>query len=197
MMNSHDLQEHKNVKMAQQGDTEAFAGIVEKYLPRIFSICLKLTGNHEDAEDCVQECFVKAWVSMGEFGERSSIYTWLYRIAVNTCFDFNRSKSRNRTSSLDNCLNHDSDGSSAVELLQDQEPLPDEVVEHHESAEHVRTLLLELPDNMRDVLILRDLQGYNYREIAQYLDIAEGTVKSRLFRARKQMMDLIEKPEQI
>jgi RNA polymerase sigma-70 factor (ECF subfamily) len=98
---------------------------------------------------------------------------------------------------LDNCLNHDSDGSSAVELLQDQEPLPDEVVEHHESAEHVRILLLELPDNMRDVLILRDLQGYNYREIAQYLDIAEGTVKSRLFRARKQMMDLIEKPEQI
>jgi RNA polymerase sigma-70 factor (ECF subfamily) len=94
-------------------------------------------------------------------------------------------------------LNHYSDGSSAVELLQDQEPLPDEIVEHHESAEHVRTLLLELPDNMRDVLILRDLQGYNYREIAQYLDIAEGTVKSRLFRARKQMMDLIEKPEQI
>lgn len=181
------------LKQAKAGDTEAFAVIVEQLLPKIFSLCIKLTGNKEDAEDCVQDTFVKVWTSLGDFRETSSLYTWIYRIAANTCNDHLRKKNRHQVLSYDN----DGTNSDAASLLQirDERPLPDEQLVNNESAEQVRRLMLELPDNLREALILRDLQQFSYREISQVTGVAEGTVKSRLFRARQEMIRLIENME--
>lgn len=185
--------ESKLLKQAKAGDSEAFAGIVELYLPKIFSLCVKLTGNKEDAEDCVQESFIKVWTSLGDFRENSSLYTWIYRIAANTCNDYLRKKSRHPVLSLEGDGTESDDAPLAH--IKDERPLPDEQLVKAESAEHVRMLLLELPDNMREVLILRDLQQLSYREISKAIDVTEGTVKSRLFRARHEMMKLLEKRE--
>ena len=190
-----DRSESKLINQAKAGDSEAFAGIIELYLPKIFSLCVKLTGNREDAEDCVQETFIKVWTSLGEFRENSSLYTWIYRIAANTCNDYLRKKSRHPILSLEG----DGTESDDAPLLhiKDERPLPDEQLENLESADRVRLLLLELPDTMREVIILRDLQQLSYREIAHLSGVSEGTVKSRLFRARQQMMKLIDKRELI
>ena len=187
--------ESKLIKQAKAGDSEAFAGIVELYIPKIFSLCVKLTGNREDAEDCVQETFIKVWTSLGEFRENSSLYTWIYRIAANTCNDYLRKKSRHTVLSLEG------DGTELDDApllhIKDERPLPDEQLENLESADRVRLLLLELPDIMREVIILRDLQQLSYREIAHLSGVSEGTVKSRLFRARQQVMKLMDKRELI
>ncbi|NLW12098.1 MAG: sigma-70 family RNA polymerase sigma factor [Clostridiaceae bacterium] len=188
-----DRNEGKWLKQAKEGNTDAFANIVELYLPKIYSLCLKLTGNKEDAEDCVQDTFIKVWTSLGEFRESSSIYTWIYRIAANTCNDHLRKMSRHRVLSLEGAAMED----DVVPLLyiRDDRPLPDEQLANRESAENVRRLLQELPDNMREVLVLRDIQQLSYKEISLATGVAEGTVKSRLFRARQEMLKLIEKKE--
>lgn len=186
--------ESKWLEQAKAGDSEAFANIVELYLPKIFSLCLKLTGNREDAEDCAQETFIKVWTSLGDFRESSSIYTWIYRIAANTCNDYLRKKSRHPILSLEG-EGTESDDAPLLHI-KDERPLPDEQFIENESVEQVRWLLLQIPDGMREILVLRDLQQLSYKEISKLIGVAEGTVKSRLFRARKEMMKLIENMEQ-
>ncbi|NCA98787.1 MAG: sigma-70 family RNA polymerase sigma factor [Clostridia bacterium] len=189
------------IEQAMKGDGEAFGQLVQSHMARIFNVCLGLLGNRDDAEDCTQETFLKAYRSLSLYQGRSSFYTWIYRIAVNVCHDLQRSKKSHPTTSID----QENEEGDRLFQLPDKSPLPDEQAINHELGRTLLYQISQLRPAMREVLILRDLQGLSYEEIAARLDLSEGTVKSRLFRARNQVMSSLEaqsgpsfgQPEQI
>ncbi len=182
------------LERARAGDPDAFAILVEKYSGRLFGACFNILGNRQDAEDCVQEAFIKAYRSMREYNGLSAFYTWIYRIAVNTSLDFRRKTRKTRIYSLDEAL--ETEDSQIFPQIADSEPLPDELAEAAETSRMVRQEIGQLPEFLRDILVLRDLEGLSYHELASILHLSEGTVKSRLSRARSQLMTRIRQREQ-
>lgn len=189
-----DNPENRWLLLARDGDEEAFAELMSRYLPRIFSLCFSLLGQRQDAEDCTQETFIKAYRSLKYYQFLSSFYTWLYRIAVNTCLDHQRRSSRYLAYSIDQPADLE-DGSPLLQIP-DEGPLPDEELERQEDDTRLRYEISCLPEHLRDIVVLRDLEQFSYREIAEMLDISEGTVKSRLFRARARLMQALKSWEQ-
>jgi RNA polymerase sigma-70 factor, ECF subfamily len=175
--------DRKTLEMAAQGDPDAFSVLVERYSSRLFGACLNYLGNRQDAEDCLQETFIKAYRSMREYQFLSSVYTWLYRIAVNTCLDFRRKGNRAIVYSLDEAL--ETEDSQVFAQVTDPSPLPDEQAEAAETRQMIHREISELPGFLREIMVLRDLEGFSYHELAILLHLSEGTVKSRLSRARR------------
>ena len=163
---------------------EAFGELMSCYLKRIYSLCFGLTGNQQDAEDCTQETFLKAYRALHHYQYKASFYTWIYRIAVNACLDFQRSRNHRPIVSLDQTFGEE----DAALQISDPAPLPDEQAISHELGSSLLRHIGKLNEPMRDVLVLRDIEGLAYDEIARMLKLSEGTVKSRLFRARSQVM---------
>lgn len=172
------------IARARQGDGDAFGYLVQNHMARIFNVCLGLLGNRTDAEDCTQETFLKAYRSLDHYQAKASFYTWIYRIAVNVCYDLQRSRQSHPTTSLD----QENDENELVFQLQDPAPLPDEQAIQHELGQALLFAIGQLKTPMREVILLRDVHGLSYEEISRQLQISEGTVKSRLFRARSQVM---------
>jgi RNA polymerase sigma-70 factor (ECF subfamily) len=189
-----DEPDKDTLESACQGDPEAFSVLVERYSARIYGTCFNYLGNRQDAEDCVQETFVKAFRCMAEYRFRSSIYTWLYRIAVNTCLDFKRKNNRAIVYSLDEAL--ETEDSQVFSQIPDTAPLPDEQVEEKETRAMIREEIDRLPGYLREILIMRDLEGLSYHELASLLQLTEGTVKSRLSRARCLLTERVAMREQ-
>jgi len=190
-----DEAERQILEQAHDGDPDAFTVLVERYTARIYGTCFNLLGNRQDTEDCVQDTFIKAYRSIHNYNRLSSFYTWLYRIAINACLDFRRKKQKLSTFSLDEAM--ETEDSQVFMQVPDLSPLPDELVETAETREIVRQEINQLPDYLREILVLRDLEGLSYQELAQILHLTEGTVKSRLSRARQQLMDRIRRREQL
>ena len=190
----HEDAERQALEDARTGDPEAFAVLVELYSARIFSACFSHLGNRQDAEDCVQETFIKAYRGIGDYSGRSSFYTWIYRIAINTCLDFRRKNRHYPSLSIDEVL--ETDDSQVFQQVPDRGPLPDELAESAEMTCLVRQEIENLPDYLREIIILRDLEGLSYHELSQILHLSEGTVKSRLSRARSHLMEKIRMREQ-
>lgn len=189
-------EEHEQqwLERAVSGDTEAFSALMARYAGRIYGLCFSLLNNRQDAEDCTQETFLKAFRSISQYQFKSSFYTWLYRIAVNTCLDLQRRARHPAPLSLDET--RDGDEHDMPLQVADPGPLPDDTAISHELGELIRYEIASLPDYLRETLILRDIEGFAYAEIAVMLHISEGTVKSRLFRARSQLMKAIRAREQ-
>jgi RNA polymerase sigma-70 factor, ECF subfamily len=175
--------DRKTLEMASQGDPDAFSVLVERYSSRLFGTCLNYLGNRQDAEDCLQETFIKAYRSMHDYQFLSSIYTWLYRIAVNTCLDYRRKGNRAIIYSLDEAM--ETEDSQVFTQIADPSPLPDEQAETLETRQLIRQEISSLPGFLREIVVLRDLEGFSYHELASLLQLSEGTVKSRLSRARR------------
>jgi len=189
-----DTLEADLLRRAAAGDTDAFAVLVDRYAARIYGVCFSVLGNHADAQDCVQETFLKAFRTMNRFQFASSFYTWLYRIALNNCYDLLRHNQRHLAQSLDEPV-QTPDGEQAFQLADDQ-PLPDVQVESLETVALVRRALSMLPEHLQRIIVLRDLEGLPYDRIAEIEHLREGTVKSRLFRARIQLADRLRQLEQ-
>jgi RNA polymerase sigma-70 factor (ECF subfamily) len=185
--------ERNQLERARQGDADAFAELVERYSSRIYGACFGFLGNRQDAEDCVQDTFIKAWRALGDYNFLASFYTWLYRIAVNTCLDYRRRNQRVHVYSLDEAL--DTEDSQVFLQVADEAPLPDELAESAELRRLIREEIDRLPPQMRSILVLRDLQDVTYHDLAQILEISEGTVKSRLSRARQMLMKRVARRE--
>ena len=166
------------------GETEAFELLVLEYQKNVYNVALRITGNAEDAADMAQEAFIKAFNSISSFKGDSRFSVWLYRIVSNVSVDFLRSKARRPSSSL----SIENEEGETVELeIADESLSPEKLLEIKLSSQAVRRGLNSLPEDYRQILLLREIQGLSYDEIAQILDIEIGTVKSRIFRARKKL----------
>ncbi len=177
------------VARARGGDREAFDDLVALYAPQVYNISLRITGSPEEAEDCVQETFVRAFRAMRSFRGKAAFFTWLYRVALNVARDAARRTARRPRSAAELTP---ADGTepgadpmdTAGEPLSRQEALPEEALLTARRREVVLQAISSLAAHHREVLVLYDLQGLSYEEIAKVLKTRVGTVKSRLNRAR-------------
>lgn len=176
-----EIDEKKIIKRASAGDADAFEQLVLTYQTPVFNLCLRMTGNPEDAADLSQESFLKAWRSLGSFQFESSFSTWLYRLASNTCLDYLRSIKRHPKVSL---TVEDSDGETQMMDFPDTAPTPEDAAISKEENELLSRAMQELDEQQRQILTLRVVNDLSYAEIAEILSIKEGTVKSRLARTR-------------
>lgn len=173
------------VLKAQQGDVRAFDELVERYHGRIYGLTYNMTSNREDAEDLTQEVFVKAFEALPRFRGKSSFYTWLYRIAVNKTINYRKKRNRKRTLSLDQ-FDHDIKTDEIYhELSTKGSPLRN--ISLSELQEKLNEALQNLSEKHRTVVIMHDMQGIPHDEIAKVVGASVGTVRSRLFYARRQM----------
>ena len=177
-------QEVQIVQRVLQGDVNAFEKLVLEYEKSVYAITQRMTGNAEDAADMTQETFIKAYNSLSSFRGDSKFSVWLYRIATNVCLDFLRSRSRKPTVSLSV---EDDDGEEVELDIADESQSPERLLERGLTRDAVRRGLNALSPEYRQILLLREIQGLSYEEISDVLTLEVGTVKSRIFRARKRL----------
>lgn len=163
------------------GQPAAFGGLVCKYQDRLYNTLLHVLGHAEDARDVVQDAFVQAFLKLETFRHHSAFYTWLYRIAFNLAAT--RRRRRRITGSVDQA--HESTGQEPA----DPHDGPTDLVEQEERRRQVQAAIGQLNEEHRTVLVLRDIDGQSYEEIAEILELPIGTVRSRLHRARMQLRD--------
>lgn len=179
------------ITKAQQNNLEAFEQLVLGYQDRVYSHCLHLTMNPEDAQDLAQDVFVQAFKGLRSFRKESDFGTWLHRIAVNRWINLCRRNKKVVAFSLDEPLQ--SGDSELIRELAATEEGPLERVERQEVKDQIQQALNKLPDEFRMALILRELEGYNYEDIASLLECSLGTVKSRINRGRKALKKELDK----
>ena len=179
--------ENEIIRSVLRGNVNDFEKLVTAYEKNVYSLALRMVGDPEDAADMTQETFIKAYRSLSSFRGDSKFSSWLYRIASNVCLDFLRSRSRHPQVSLSTV---DEDDRATFELP-DLSRNPEEQLMKKLSMEAVRRGLEQLPEQQRQILVLRELGGLSYAELAQTLGLEEGTVKSRIFRARKRLCALL------
>ena len=184
------IDEKKWLKQAAKGSAEAFEQLVIKYQTTVYNLCLRMTGDPEDAADMTQEAFLKAWRNLDSFQGNAAFSTWLYRLASNTCLDHLRSLKRRPQLSL---MMEDEDGETQELDVADPTPDPEAQVIALDEQSRLNEALQSLEPEQRQILILRAVNGLSYTEIAQTMELKEGTVKSRLARARDQLRKILEK----
>lgn len=169
------------------GDKSAFEAIILNYQDRIYNLCRHMLGNVQDAEDAAQDTFLKAYRSLKDFRPKASIYTWLYRIAVNTCLDY---KKRPFFASL---FGKSDEGVDFVDEPSSDRPSPENLYEAKQIGRALNHGIRKLPPKLRTAILLKEIEGLSYEEIAEILDISIGTVKSRISRAREELKTLMKK----
>ena len=179
----------KLVVAAQQGNQEAFGALVDEYQDNIYNYVARMIRDHTEAEDIAQETFVKAYQALPEFRGASSFQTWLYRIASNLAIDTVRRRKRKGSVSLEESVT--TDEGEVQRQWPDEGPGPFEQVGTSETQKAVREAIATLSPKLRTVIVLYDLEGLSYKEIADILGCPLGTVKSRLFNARNQLQDIL------
>ena len=181
------------VRRCVAGDAVAWEEIVERYNRRIFNICYRFTGSQDDAQDLAQEVFIKIYRTLKSYDtDRGSFMTWVATLTRNLLVDhFRRSKQDRVTDSMDEPMSVDPDSISQAERLEDSGPAPDTRLQARETQEMVQKALQKLSPELREAVILRDLQDMDYREIALALKVPEGTVKSRINRGRTELARLL------
>ena len=183
------------LKKAKAGDVAAFEELVENYQKKLFNLAYRIVGNPEDAADMVQEALIRIFRSIAKFKEQSSFSTWIYRITTNVCLDELRKRKNKKEFSLDQEI-HGEDGDMKRQIKSD-DILPDNAAEREELREIESSAINSLPEEQRGVISLRDIQGLTYTEISQVLDCPEGTVKSRINRARNALKNVLSQKREL
>ncbi len=173
------------VERCRANDDAAFSEVVGRYKAKIYNYVYRMTGSADDAEDLTQEVFIRLYTSIDSFRGQSSLNTWLFRIAGNLCIDrFRRTKNRAPAFSLDEPAGGDD---APAHEVPDETYAPHRLLENVEMAEQIQAALSKLPEKLRTALLLHDIEGLPYEEIAEIAGCPLGTVKSRLFNARLQL----------
>ena len=172
---------------AKAGDSRAFEEIVSAHEATVYHLALRQLGSREDAEDAAQEVFLKAWTGLASFRGDSKLSVWLYRITSNVCTDLLRRRKETVSLSTEN-----EDGEAQELELPDERFDPAAIAERKDLREQVGKALNALPAEAREILALREIGGQSYEEIAKTLALDIGTVKSRIFRARKKLCALLD-----
>lgn len=184
------MTEQELVARARAGDQDAFEQLVLDNQKRIYTLCLRMTGDPEDGRDLAQEAFLNAWRGLPGFKGDSSFATWVYRLAGNACLDFlRRQKRRQGVEGGPSIDDEDSGWSEPADPRQD----PEGETLRRELKQQVEEGLAALPEHHRQVLVMRELSGLSYQEIGQALQLDLGTVKSRIARARLALKKYLEK----
>ena len=177
-------QEMELIRKILSGNTNEFESLVLEHQKNVYNLALRMVGNPDDALDMAQEAFLKAYNSLGSFRGDSKFSVWLYRLTSNICIDFLRKSSRQQTLPL--TFINGEDDVQEIEIS-DIRFAPETELEKKEFQEAIWSGLSALPEEYRRILILREINGMSYDEISQAVGIESGTVKSRLFRARKRL----------
>jgi RNA polymerase sigma-70 factor (ECF subfamily) len=179
------------VAAARTGDIGAFESLVRRYDRSVFRIAQHITQNREDAEDVVQDAFLKAYQNLGQFQGQSKFYTWLVRIAVNEALMRLRRRRPERTVSIDEDIKTDED--SMPREIADWSPNPEQLYTQAELKDLLGKTIQGLPPSFRTVFVLRDVEGLSTEETASALELSVPAVKSRLLRARLQLRERLNK----
>ena len=177
-----EFNERDMIERASRGDAAAFNRLMEQHERRMYAVALRMCGNREDAQDCLQEAMLRVYRAIGGFKGQSSFSTWVYRITMNTCLDELRRKKNRQSTSLDSLLDmgwSPSDDTNA----------PEKQAIRSELRRNLNRAIQELPEEMRSAVVLRDIQGFSYEEIAHMLEINVGTIKSRISRGREKLRE--------
>ncbi len=183
------------VRRCASGDAAAWEEIVVRFHRRIYNICYRFAGSADDAQDLTQEVFIKVYRTVGSFdGDKASFGTWVTTVTRNLLVDhFRKTRNDRATDSMDAVRGADEDGPTLADRLSDGAPGPQVHVESRERREMVQRALRQISPDLREAVILRDLQDMDYREIAQVLKVPEGTVKSRINRGRAELARLLQR----
>lgn len=175
---------------ARQGDLSAFNELVIEYQSLVFNLCFRMLGQAQAAEDVAQDAFVAAWRNIATLrGE--NFRPWMLRIAANLCRDELRRRVRRPSSSLDMALE------AGVPEPADDEPAPEDVALVGELRDHLQAALLQLPEDQRTAVVLCDIQGLDYAEIATVMQTSLGTVKSRIARGRLKLREVLRREPEL
>lgn len=178
------MNERELIARLQKRDEAAFEELIRQYEKKVYTLCFRMCGNSEDAEEAAQDAFLALWRGIDRFRQESSLSTWIYRLATNACIDtLRRRKKQSGSVSLD-------DEELFVDAV-DTSPQSQETVEHRETQKLLQEGLSALPEEYRKVLILREIEGLSYTEIAESASIELGTVKSRISRGRSLLRNFL------
>lgn len=180
------------VERLKGGDGAAFEELIRTYGPRLLLKARHMLGNPDDARDCVQDCYVQVHRNIGSFRGEASLYSWMYRILVNSCLKKMQSRSRGELVPIDELMpEFDSDG-CRIEPMWQTLPSGEDLVEQNDTRARVLAAIRDLPAGYRDVLYLRDIEGHSTAEVSDMLGLSESATKVRLHRARAALKKLLE-----
>jgi len=183
------------IEKSRKGDIEAFEKLIEAYQKKVFNIALGILNNYDDANDIAQDVFIRIFKSIKNFKGESAFSTWLYRITTNACLDELRKRKNKNVISLDEDIRFDG-GEIPRQIVDDGPPL-DVIAERNELKRIVNNAISELSEEHKTVIILREIQGFSYEEIAEVLKCPQGTVKSRISRARNILKDILKNKREL
>lgn len=181
------------VKRVRSGDQRAFRTLVERYQKKVYAVALGMLKDKEEAMDVAQEAFVKVYKYLDHFKGDSSFYTWLYRITVNICIDVIRKKGGGRSEDVefDESIAHDTSEAQIGALGTRLGTNPQKSALRRELADKIQEALEQIPEKHRAILLLREIEGMSYEDLAETLKIPKGTVMSRLFHARAKVQKIL------
>lgn len=186
--------DYKLIRQCLQGRKEAFGGLVDKYHKRVYNLAYRLTSNPEKAKDISQEAFIRVYRSLEKYNPKFKFSSWLLKTVSNLCIDFHRSKPKN-DASLENILSAGAEGMLLEDGATRQRPTEEQLEERLETMELQRVIregIDGLPIDYKAVVVLRHIQSFSYKEISTILDLPMGTIKARIFRARKLLKTFLE-----
>ena len=172
------------VRRAQKGDADAFEALVQAHINAIYALALRMTGSSEDAKDMAQEALLRIYRSLSSFRVEANFSTWAYRIAANVCIDELRRKKRREQVSMEALQEGGTE-------LKSHEATPEAEAVRMEEREELQRAILCLPEEQRAAVVLRDVQGLSYEQVAQCLDVNLNTIKSRISRGRRNLRSIL------
>ena len=190
-----DFSDEQLINMSVKGDASAFGVLVERYQNKAYAISVKIVQNHDDALDCVQDSFIKAFRSLSSFNFQSSFNTWLYRIVTNTSLDLLRKNKKYQSNiPIEKPLSGDDDDDYFIQI-EDRKADVENIAVSNQTVIAVREAIDKLSEDLKKVIILFDIEQFSLIEVSKILNIPVGTVKSRLFRAREKLAILLKDKE--
>lgn len=184
-----DTDERYLVELARHGDVEAFERLIQSVKLLVINTAFQYLKDYEEALDCSQEVFIKAYRNMASYRESSAFSTWIYQITKNQCIDMLRRR-KGVILSIDESM--EDEDAPEIQLTAPESQEPEQNAIRRSRIQAVRDAIDQLPDKLREVCMLRDIQELSYQEISELLDIPEGTVKSRINSARTKLREILE-----
>lgn len=176
------MDEDRLIRLAAGGDAAAFNVLLGNHEKRMYAVCLRICGNQEDAQDCLQESMLRVFRSISGFKGQSSFSTWVYRVTMNTCLDELRKRKNKGSTSLDGLQD-------AGWAPTDERDTPEHYTIREERKREIQKCISELPEDMRTAIVLRDIQGFSYNDISEIMNANVGTIKSRISRGREKLRE--------